>query len=143
MTNKEYTYDIGKYTIGVDENGEDGIGMTVAKVENGEIYFLGNCYGENARCIDSLIQENQLLKKQLEERNIEYFKGAYDTHNKYYDQQQEFIKWLEDKIHAIETTYSQINGNYGLMNEKLEALKEVLREYKKIIGVENENKTTI
>lgn len=30
----EYTYDIDKYTIGVDENGEDGIGMTVAKIED-------------------------------------------------------------------------------------------------------------
>ena len=58
----EYTYDIDKYTIGVDENGEDGIGMTVAKIENGELYFLGNCYGENARCIDLLIKENQALK---------------------------------------------------------------------------------
>ena len=62
MNDKEYTYDIDKYTIGVDTNGEDGIGMTVAKVENGEIYFLGNCYGENARCLDLLIKENQQLK---------------------------------------------------------------------------------
>lgn len=92
---------------------------------------------------ETTMSEKNELKKQLEERNIEYFKGAYDTHNKYYDQQQDLINWLEDKIHTIETTYSQINGNYGLMNEKLEALKEVLREYKKIIGVENENKTTI
>lgn len=92
---------------------------------------------------ETTMAEKNKLKKQLEERNIEYFKGAYDTHNKYYDQQQDLINWLEDKIHTIETTYSQINGNYGLMNEKLEALKEVLREYKKIIGVENENKTTI
>ena len=60
----EYTYDIDKYTIGVDENGEDGIGMTVAKIENGELHFLGNCYGENARCIDLLIKENQSLKKE-------------------------------------------------------------------------------
>lgn len=59
---KEYTYDIDKYTIGVDENGEDGIGMTVAKIENGEINFLGNCYGENARCLDLLIKENKQLK---------------------------------------------------------------------------------
>ena len=36
---KEYTYDIDKYTIDVDENGEDGIGMTVAKIENGEINY--------------------------------------------------------------------------------------------------------
>ena len=78
---KEYTYDIDKYTIGVDENGEDGIGMTVAKIENGEIEFLGNCYGENARCIDLLIKENKQLKdnwnklkKSLEEwkENEEY-----------------------------------------------------------------------
>ena len=66
--NTEYTYDIDKYTIGVDENGKDGIGMTVAKIENGEINFLGNCYGENARCIDLLIKENQELKKQYCER---------------------------------------------------------------------------
>jgi hypothetical protein len=79
-------------------------------------------------------KENQELKKQLEERNIEYFKGAYDTHNKYYDQQQDLINWLEDKIHTIETTYSQINGNYSLMNEKLEVLKEVLEKYKGIMN---------
>ena len=67
MNDKEYTYDIGKYTIGVDTNGEDGIGMTVAIIKDGGINFLGNCYGENARCIDLLIKENQELKKQLEE----------------------------------------------------------------------------
>ena len=68
---KEYTYDIDKYTIGVDENGEDGFGMTVAKIENGEIIFLGNCYGENARCLDLLIKENQQLKKQLHDASIQ------------------------------------------------------------------------
>lgn len=74
MNDKEYTYDIDKYTIGVDTNGEDGIGMTVAKVENGEIYFLGNCYGENARCLDLLIKENQQLKIQISAREEEYRK---------------------------------------------------------------------
>ena len=40
---KEYTYDIDKYTIGVDENGEDGIGMTIAIIKSrNKIYnFLG------------------------------------------------------------------------------------------------------
>ena len=66
MTNKEYTYDIGKYTIGVDENGEDGIGLTVAIIKNGGINFLGNYYGENARCIDLLIKENQKLKEKVD-----------------------------------------------------------------------------
>lgn len=66
MNDKEYTYEIDKYTIGVDENGEDGIGLTIAIIKNGEINFLGNCYGENARCIDLLIKENQELKEKIE-----------------------------------------------------------------------------
>lgn len=115
MNDKEYTYDIGKYTIGVDTNGEDEIGMTVAKVENGEIYFLGNCYGENARCIDLLIKENQELKKQLEE----YQKDIKDLDNQnkrafenmqlnqlkvcnMIKQQKEFIKYLEDEINICD-----------------------------------------
>ena len=72
MNDKEYTYDIDKYTIGVDENGEDEIGMTIAIIKNGEINFLGNCYGENARCIDLLIKENQALKKKYENAVADY-----------------------------------------------------------------------
>ena len=83
MDDKEYTYDIDKYTIGVDENGEDGIGMTVAKIENGKINFLGNCYGENARCIDLLIKENQKLKERLEKIN-NYLDKYYTVENQYW-----------------------------------------------------------
>ena len=136
MNDKEYTYNIDKYTIGVDENGEDGIGLTVAIIKNGELHFLGDCYGENARCIDLLIKENQKLKKQLEERNIEYFKGAYDTHNKCYDQQQEFIKWLEDKIERKRKN-ATCTFEY---NDTVLPLKEVLQKYKEITGVSDEKK---
>lgn len=80
---KEYTYDIDKYTIGVDENGEDGIGLTVVKNKNGEINFLGNCYGENARCIDLLIKENQKLKERLERIN-NYLDKYYTMENQYW-----------------------------------------------------------
>lgn len=83
MNDKEYTYDIGKYTIGVDENGEDGIGLTVAKIENGGIKFLGNCYGENARCIDLLIKENQEFKERLERLN-NYLDKYYSMENQYW-----------------------------------------------------------
>jgi hypothetical protein len=80
---KEYTYEIDKYTIGVDTNGEDGIGMTVAIIKNGEINFLGNCYGENARCIDLLIKENQELKERLERIN-NYLDKYYSMENQYW-----------------------------------------------------------
>lgn len=107
---------------------------------------------------------NQELKKQLEEKkmlikqcdlSISKVMDCYCERtdcsgrikdSKQYDslvqkvetQQKEFINYLEDEIHTIETTYSQINGNYGLMNEKLETLKEILQKYKKIIGVLDE-----
>lgn len=142
---KEYTYDIDKYTIGVDENGEDEIGMTVVKIENGEIYFLGNCYSENARCIDLLIKENQKLKKQLEEYKNNYFKLSEENDkysiklHKYKTQQKKFIKYLEDEIGACELVCDCIFNH----NKEMKVYKEVLQKYKEIIGVSDDNKTTI
>lgn len=133
---KEYTYDIDKYTIGVDENGEGGIGMTVAKIENGEIKFLGNCYGENARCIDLLIKENQELKKQLEDANekiillqasepmLNYKKTLEET------QQKEFINYLEDEIHSCEAVSDLLFNS----NKEMKVYKEILQKYREIIG---------
>ena len=136
MNDKEYTYDIDKYTIGVDTNGEDGIGMTVAKVENGEIYFLGNCYGENARCIDLLLKENQELKKQLENcycnrmdcsGRIKDSKVYDSLVQKVETQQKEFIEWLEDMLDDENDIFSVVR------------IKDALQKYREIIGVLDEN----
>lgn len=43
--NDGYTYDIGKYTVGIDNNGEDGIGLTVAYLENGALLRSTNNAG--------------------------------------------------------------------------------------------------
>ena len=157
---KEYTYDIGKYTIGVDENGKDEIGLTIAKIEdNGIIHFLGNCYGENARCLDLLIKENQELKKRLETYEIEGYKQneeldkmSFDV-RKYKLQQKEFIKYLEDEIkqntpslrwkHYNEdgfNDYDVENPNCIEMRPTDKVLKEILQKYKSIIGGSDEKK---
>ena len=135
---KEYTYDIDKYTIGVDENGEDGIGMTVAKIENGEINLLGNCYGENARCLDLLIKENQQLKKQLEEINKMIEKCGFVNIEQVMlsycgliAQQKEFINYLEDEIHSCEAVSDLLFNS----NKEMKVYKEILQKYRKIIGV--------
>lgn len=150
MNDKEYTYDIDKYAIGVDENGEDGIGLTVAKVENGEIRFLGNCYGENARCLDLLIKENQELKKQVEENKDNYncllkqkeqFEYIMSKQVDYQGQQKEFIKYLEDYINSLKKEYGNyVNDNYSEEYGRYYAAKEILQKYKSIIGVSDENK---
>lgn len=77
-----------------------------------------------------LLKENQELKNQLEERNIKYFKGAYDTHNKYYDQQQEFIKYLEDEIKKLKES----DIYQPLQRMALATFEHNLQKYKSIIG---------
>ena len=148
---------------GVDENGEDGICLTVAKVENGEICFLGNCYGENARCLDLLIKENQELKKQVEVSNelvaqstltemklrneFNRWKKEYqDTYKdvrieikEYKTQQKEFISYLNNEKDRLSRECSQIYedslGKTRLVNEDIfNAINDVLQKYKEIIG---------
>ena len=129
--NKEYTYNIDKYTIGVDENGKDEIGLTIAIIKNGEINVLGNCYGENARCIDLLIKENLELKKKLEDKEdyINKLQATKDKLDKWdYEntmQQKEFIKYLEDKIN-----FYKINTQ----GYSMDLVEEILQKYKSIIG---------
>lgn len=119
---KEYTYDIGKYTIGVDTNGEDEIGMTVAKIENGDIYFLGNCYGENARCIDEIIKENEQLKRNcnIGNENLNFYREEYkkleDNWNK-----------LKEKVNEGMRVYR--NRSYDLVFDIEEISKEDLNEF--------------
>lgn len=160
MNDKEYTYDIDKYTIGVDENGEDGIGLTVAKVENGEIHFLGNCYGENARCIDLLIKENKELKLQLKctthcfdeeeheklKKEVEEYKDKINWYEnfevnktidklrlKYNTQQKEFIEYMNKTIEELECDDVDDEEMKGYLIQRIDTFKEILSKYKEII----------
>ncbi len=121
MNDKEYTYDIDKYTIGVDTNGEDGIGMSVAIIKNGEINFLGNCYGENARCIDLLIKENQALKKHLKVPKACNLKTLEDYKSYYEDTTREQI--LED-TYIEYCAYVNLAHRYSKLKKQVEEYKE-------------------
>lgn len=134
--NKEYTYNIDKYTIGVDENGKDEIGLTIAIIKNGESNFLGNYYGENARCIDLLIKENQKLKKQLEDKedHINKLQATKDKLDKWdYEntmQQKEFINYLQEELN-VEIQRESIGCE---ITNKRYILEKILQKYKSIIG---------
>lgn len=94
---------------------------------------------------DLIVDERNQLKKQLENSikvNMADHKYASECEDKVVTleaYQKKFTKWLEDEIYTIKTTFSQINGNYGLMNEKLEALKEVLQKYEEIMNGTEQN----
>ena len=75
------------------------------------------------------------LKKQVENYKKLGFKYLQDKNNNLETQQKEFIKYLEEEIKIYsKTTYAE---------EILKELEEILKEYKKIVGVSDDNKTTI
>lgn len=111
----------------------------------------------NARAdILLLQQENQELKKQLEEKeNIacDWKDSCLENAGKIEileNQQKEFIDYMENKIYSIEPKGTGINYNCEYDSEedcvmamqeqsRLNTLKETLQKYKSIIGVSNEN----
>ena len=139
----EYTYDIDKYTIGVDENGEDGIGMTVAKIENGELHFLGNCYGENARCIDLLIKENQSLKKENEilKENAENNDKIVDKVNWENMLLKKENKKQKIQISAREEVCNRLESNWNKLKECIKECLESIDTIQKLTGNAIENYT--
>lgn len=108
--------------------------------------------------IINLQQENQSLKKQLEENkdkinwyeNFEINKTIDELRIKYNNQQKKFIDYLENGIYSIEPKGTGINYNCEYDSEedyinameeqsKLDTFKEILSKYREIIGVSDEN----
>ena len=108
-------------------------------------------------CLVKLQQENQELKKQLENTDYTsvYLKGCTDTKGKYLSQQKEFIEYLEDKLNMCdgfldtiksdlkEISYAgRISGKNYIATQimKNETAKknyeDILSKYKEIIGGE-------
>lgn len=111
-----------------------------------------------------LEKENQELKKQVEEKkmlikqcdlSISKVMDCYCERtdcsgrikdSKQYDslvqkvetQQKEFIKYLEDEINNITTQYSQVNGSYFLLDDKIKMFEKVLQKYKEIVGAKDD-----
>lgn len=105
---------------------------------------------------ERLTKENQELKKQLEEKQNP-FKGIFaqvndDTllrdcgnmnaeMNELKNQQKEFIKYMEDYINEMKTAtvYDSVFTDAEVTEIVSNVLCLVLKEYKEIIGVSDEN----
>ena len=104
--------------------------------KNNEILMIYN---------QTLLKENKELKKQLEEitdyyceaSNIKWERAKRIIELK--TQQKEFIKYLEDEIQSCEAVSDLLFNS----NKEMKVYKEILQKYKKIIGISDENKTTI
>ncbi len=96
---------------------------------------------------EEMQQENQELKKQLEEERKKVSEYSYKLSNfrceeTYETQQKEFIEWLENLIGQNETVIEV--SKYGLPKECSKLLidfyKSILSKYKEIVGGSNENR---
>lgn len=89
--------------------------------------------------IRELQQENQELKKQLEEYKRLGFKHLNDKCNKLENQQKVFIEYLESEIDRLARECSQIYedslGKTRLVNEDIfNEVDKILSKYKEILG---------
>lgn len=104
---------------------------------------------EEIEAIEFLQQENQELKKQIEEKNP--FKGIFAQVNddtllrdcgnmhaeiqELHNQQKEFIEYLENEINKWHYNYDNYTYEYELEEPTAEELLQtVLSKYKEIIG---------
>lgn len=89
--------------------------------------------------ISILEQDNAELKKQLEEYKYSHSCSFVDTCKNVkianYEQQQKFIKYLEDEIKACKA----VSDLLFTSNKEMKVYKEILQKYKEIIGVSDEN----
>ena len=127
----EYSYEIDKYIVGVDSNGEDGIGLTIATMKDNELHILGSCYGDNARFIDLLIKENQKLKKQLE----------YLRSGEYYNQLRFERDMLQDLVDKKEI--SKEDKEFIDMTQRNTELLEENQKLKKLLEEKNKHQIFI
>ena len=95
---------------------------------------------EHCKDIECLLNENQELKKQLDELQTLY-NNMFKCHcnrvqvETLLSQQKEFIEWLEQNIENEEYCYLAQNPNERCRKDVFE---EVLSKYKEIIGVKDE-----
>lgn len=94
------------------------------------------------KAIKELQQENQELKKQLEENkdkinwyeNFEINKTIDKLRIKHNNQQKEFIEYMNKTIEELECDDVDDEEMKGYLIQRIDTFKEILSKYKEIIG---------
>ena len=91
-------------------------------------------------CTEKVKDENEKLKEELEDMTLcrdiasGHRQEVQNRETILLRQQKKFIKYLEDEINNITTQYSQVNGSYFLLNDKIKMFESVLQKYKEIVN---------
>ena len=96
-----------------------------------EVYDYIDCTHRNTE----LLEENQELKKQLEDYKKLGFKYLQDKNNNLETQQKEFIEYMNKTIEELECDDVDDEEMKGYLIQRIDTFKEILSKYKEIIGV--------
>ena len=92
----------------------------------------------------NVIDENQELKKQLEKKYSKIGtltnEVLYEENTKLINQQQEFIKYMENIIKELECDDVDDEEMRGYLFQRIDTFKEILQKYKEIIGGNKDEK---
>ena len=115
-----------------------------------KVYYVngGRCSGKVDKTINELVnytnkiqQENQSLKKQLEEERNKVREYSYQLSNfrceeTYENQQKKFIEYLEDWLKILEKQHNELNEpvRKGFLKVIIDTIKEILSKYQEITG---------
>lgn len=95
-----------------------------------EVYDYIDCTHRNTE----LLEENQELKKQLEDYKKLGFKYLQDKNNNLENQQKEFIEYMNKTIEELECDDVDDEEMKGYLIQRIDTFKEILSKYKEIIG---------
>ena len=111
-------------------------------------------YNDLVSKYNELYKENKELKKQLENKyeKIGTLTGEllYEENTKLINQQKEFIKYLEDEIKLYKNDIQNFSKDYNVYFSLINDLRvskakigDILKKYRSITGVSDENKTNV
>lgn len=83
-----------------------------------------------------LVEENNELKKQVENYKKLGFKYLQDKNNNLENQQKEFIKYLKEEIKTLEKDILDTVDDMDIYMKQVKSLiiEEILQKYKEIVG---------
>ena len=137
--NKEEIEELKEFTIDLTDIDELALGLEICSKKSNMVIQ------EFIDTIIQLQQENQELKKELEEKNNSqmfidtqdmeerYAEGLYqdyleEENKKYKKQQKEFIEWLESYLKLFDINDIYEEGSYDTIEEILSKYKEIIEK---------------
>ena len=104
------------------------------KILDGYEVFVDDDWGGSYKSIISYAPDKSVSRAHTSLGALEII----DAFDKMQKEKQELIDYLKEQIHYIKTNFSQVNGNYFMLNDKLETYEDILSKLVESDQIEKE-----